>query len=111
MSSLLSSQFFELRQVVGDLEPRRLRADEDVAGRADARLVHERAHSDVDVLAVAHDREQKRTALRAARVILVLSPDDEEGVGAFRDLEPLPLDTRVWLERRAGCGPAPRAVA
>ncbi len=44
-----------LRQVIGDLEPGSLRADEDVLGRTDARRVDQRAHRDVHVGAVAHD--------------------------------------------------------
>ena len=49
----------ELRQVVRDLEPRRLRADEDVLRRPQARRVDERAERDVDVGALAHDRIQQ----------------------------------------------------
>jgi hypothetical protein len=42
MSVLLSLQLLELGQVVGDLEPGRLGADEDVSSGPDARLVDER---------------------------------------------------------------------
>ena len=45
-----------LRQVVGDGEPRRLGADEDVLGRADGRIVDQNTHGDVDEGAVANDR-------------------------------------------------------
>lgn len=51
-----------LGQVVGDCEPSRLGADEDVLGRADGRIVDEASHGDVDEGAVADDRIQERAA-------------------------------------------------
>src|SRR4051812_32842736 len=100
-----------LRQVVLDLEPRGLRPDEDVLGRPDARLVRERAERDVDVRAVADDREEQRSALRAARVILVGLADDHQLVAALPNPELLPFDPREGLERRSGRSAAVRAVA
>ena len=100
-----------LRQVVGDLEPRCLRADEDVLGRADGGRVDERSHRDVHVLAVAHDREQQRAADRAARVVQVVLSVDQQARRLPGDLELLSLDTGERLERRAGRRPAARAMA
>jgi hypothetical protein len=48
-----------LRQAVRDLEPGRLGADEDVGRRPECRCVGQRPQGDVDVRAVAHDREEE----------------------------------------------------
>ena len=56
----------------------------------------------MDVLAVAHDGEEERAAGGAACVVEVGLAVDQQPVGAFRDLELLPLDPRERLERRAG---------
>jgi hypothetical protein len=82
-----------------------------VLRRADARVVLERAHRDVDVRAVAHDRVQERAADAAARVVRLLVAPDEQRLGARDDLELLALDAGERLERRARPGPAVRAVA
>ena len=61
-----------LRQIVGDGEPRRLGADEDVLARPDGRRVDERPERDVHVLAAAEsgllegDERRARRELRAA---------------------------------------------
>ena len=56
-----------LRQVVGDVEPRRLRADEDVLGRPYARRVDQRSHRDVRVRAVpTTERQRSAFAHRAS---------------------------------------------
>src|SRR6185312_297770 len=97
--------------VVRDLEPGRLRADEDVLGRADARLVLERPHRDVHTLSLAHDREQQRPTRATARVIPHVVTPHEQVVRPLRDLELLALHAREGLERRARAGAAPRAMA
>ena len=61
-----------LRQIVGDGEPRRLRADEDVLARPDGRIVDQGAHGDVDEGAVAHHRIEQRAARLAARVVAIV---------------------------------------
>src|SRR4029079_11990325 len=67
-----------LREFVRDLEPRSFRANEDVLARPNRRLVHKRAHGDVDVGAIAHHGVEKRTADPAARVVaLVVAPDEQ----------------------------------
>ena len=81
----------ELRQVVGDLEPRRLRADEDVLGRANCRNIDERPHGDVNERAVPHNGEEEGAALRAAGVVQVFLPEDRDGVQTLGDLERLAL--------------------
>src|SRR5205085_2886578 len=73
-----SSVLLELRQVVGDLEPRRFRADEDVLRRPEARRVDEGAVRDVDVLPVANDGVEKRAAHAAACVVRVVVAVDEQ---------------------------------
>ena len=65
----LGRVFLELGKLVGDLEPWRLRADEDVRRRPDARYVDQGTHPDVHVGAAANDGEQKRSARRTTRVV------------------------------------------
>jgi hypothetical protein len=50
--------------------------------RPDRRLVLERAQRDVHVLAVAHDREEQRSADAAARVFVLLVAPGPSGVSA-----------------------------
>src|SRR5215831_18582992 len=100
-----------LSKVVGDLEPLRLRADEDVLGRADARRISERAERDVHPRAVAHDGVEQRPADAAARVVAVVVAPDQELVAAVGELELRPFDAGEGLECGAGRRPAVRAVA
>src|SRR4029453_17141042 len=93
----------ELGQVVSDLEPRRLRAYEDVLRRLHARRVDERAQRDVHKFAVADDGVEQRAAGRTARVV--------QGVPAVDELELLPLAPEERLERRARRCATARAVA
>src|ERR671931_1830163 len=72
----LARVLLELRQVVRDLEPRRLRADEDVLGRRHRRGVDERPERDVHPGAVPHDGEQERAARGAAGVVQRVVSDD-----------------------------------
>src|SRR5262245_7489617 len=58
-----------LGKVVGDLEPRRLRADEDVLLQADPRVVVERAHRHHRDVAIAVEPRQLRPAAAAEYVL------------------------------------------
>ena len=100
-----------LRQIVGDGEPRRLGADEDVLARADGRIVDQGAHGDVNEGAVAHDRIEQRAARLAVRVVAVFVAKDHEVVLAAGDAQLVALDAGERLERRAGRAPAVRAMA
>src|SRR5215468_10457585 len=70
--SLCRNMPFILRQVVGDGEPRRLGADEDMRRRPDRRIVDQRSHCDMHIGAVPDDGVKQRSARLAARVIPVL---------------------------------------
>ena len=108
--SFLSVELLELRQVVGDLEPGCLGADEDVRAGPNGGSVDERAQRDVNVGAVPHHGEEEGATRRAARVVRGFLAEDEAPIRAVRDLELLPLDAGEWLECRAGRGAAARAV-
>src|SRR5215211_2482062 len=105
-----SVKLLELRQVVGDLEPRRLRADEDVPRRPNGGSVHERPHRDVHIGALPHHGEEEGATRRTPRVVQVFLSEDEERILAVRDLELLPLDPGKRLERRAGRRATARAM-
>jgi pimeloyl-ACP methyl ester carboxylesterase len=107
----LAGVLIESREFVGDLEPGRLRADEDVLRRPDAREVDERAHRHVHVRAAPDDREEERPADPAAGVVGGVVAPNQEGVSSRHDLELLALDPRERLERGARPGAAVRAVA
>jgi hypothetical protein len=55
-SSLRLDMLAILRQAVGDLEPRRLGADENVRSRTDRGIIYQRPHRDMDEGALAHHR-------------------------------------------------------
>src|SRR5438477_1971225 len=97
-----SVELLGLRQVVGDLEPRRLGADEDVPRRPHGGSVHERSHRDVHIGAVPHHGEEEGATGSTARVVQVFLSDDKERIAAVRELELLPLDPGKRLEGRAG---------
>src|SRR5437773_5758625 len=105
-----SVKLLELRQVVGDLEPRRLGADEDVPRRPNSGSVHERSHRDVHVGALPHHGEEQRATRSTPRVVQVFLSDDKERIAAVRDLELLPLDPGKRLESRTGRRATARAV-
>ena len=100
-----------LRQIVGDGEPRRLGADEDVLARADGGIVDQGAHGDVNEGAVAHHRIEQRAARLAARVVAVVVAENHEVVCAAGDAQLVARDAGERLERRAGRAPAARAMA
>ncbi len=76
-----------LREVVGDGEPGRLRADEDVPGGTDGRGVDEGTHRDVDVGAVADQGVEEGAALAAVGVVRLVAAVDQQAVGSLRDGE------------------------
>src|SRR5947199_10139255 len=80
-----SVKLLELRQVVGDLEPRRLRADEDVPRRPKSGSVHERSHRDVHIGALPHPGAEQRATGPTARVLHVFLSDDKEQIAALRE--------------------------
>src|SRR5436309_4635146 len=79
--------FVELRQVVRDLEPRRLGADEYVLCRTDAWSVHQRPHADVHPCTVPQHGEEEGSARPAPRVVEVFLSEDGEAVQPLRDRE------------------------
>ena len=97
--------------IVGDGEPRRLGADEDVLARADGRIVDQGAHGDVDEGAVAHHRIEQRAARLAARVVAIVVAENHQVVRAAGDAQLVARDAGERLERRAGRAPAVRAMA
>lgn len=101
-----------LRQAIRDFVPRRLRADEDVFGRANAWGVDEGAHGDMGEGAVADDRVEQRAALAAAGVVVAVRiADGEAAVGAGDQLQLVDADAGEGLVRRTGGAPAVRAMA
>src|SRR5713101_666968 len=94
-----------LRQVVGDGEPRRLGADEDVPARTDAGVVQKASQGDMDEGAVADDRIEQRAAAPAVRVVSVVVALDQEIVLALGEAELAALDAGERLEGRTR-GPA-----
>src|SRR5215210_1592993 len=103
-------QLVELRQVVSDLEPWRLRPDKDVGRRAHAWLVGQRSQRDVNTIGV-DQREEQRPAEAATRVVVRGVTEDQKRVAALLDLELLPFDAGERFERRARAGAAAGAVA
>src|SRR5262245_28865067 len=84
--------FLILGQVVGDREPRRLGAYEDVLARADAGRVDQRAEQDVHECAVAHDGVEERATHGAAHVARVWLAVDEQAVAATAQVQLAALD-------------------
>src|SRR5437879_2665367 len=70
--------FRVLGQVVGNCEPWRLGADEDVHGRADGRIVDERSHANVDEGPGADDRIEKGAAHFAADIVAIFVAEDQQ---------------------------------
>src|SRR5882724_4475300 len=60
LRSSLRRKLFELREIVGDLEPFSLRPDEDVSRRPHARVRIQRSHPDVDDSEIVTAGEQRR---------------------------------------------------
>src|SRR5437773_9969188 len=80
-----SVKLLELRQVVGDLEPRRLRADEDVPCRPNGGSVLERSHRYVHIGAVPHYGEEEGATGGTPRVVQVFRSEDKERIPAVRE--------------------------
>src|ERR1700682_1845311 len=101
---------FVLRKIVGNCEPPRLGADEDVLGRADGRIVHESPHGDMDKCAIPDDRIEQRAAYLAVRIVAVFVAKDHEVVLALSDTQSVAPDAGEWLEGRPSRPPTIRAV-
>jgi hypothetical protein len=90
-----------LRQVVSDLEPGRLRADENMPARPDGRIIAERTHGDMYESSLANDRKQEGTACAAAGIVGSSIAEDHKSVGAFDEAKLVTLDSGKRLEGRA----------
>jgi hypothetical protein len=99
---------FVLRQAVGDREPGRLGADEDVSVRPDARIVDQRAHGDVNEGPVTDHRIKDRAADCAVGVVSVLVAVGKKTILSLDDGQFRALDAGERLEGRAGRSPAVR---
>src|SRR5262245_31866869 len=97
-----------LRQVVGDGEPGRLGADEDMPLRPDGRLVDQRPHRDMDILAIADQRIEQRPARPAVGVVRLfdVATVDQQLVLPMCDHELATLDSSERLEGCTGGAPA-----
>src|SRR5688572_5072105 len=107
----LRSQLLVLRQIVGDGEPGRLRADMDMRGRVQAGSVGEGAVRHMHAGAIAHHRIEQRAAVLAEGVVNVGRAVDRKTLRAFGEGELVALDAAERLEGRSGRAPALRAVA
>src|SRR5262245_21048811 len=101
----------ELRQVVRDFEPWRLRSHEDVLVGPNRRCVDHGSKGHMNIGAVADDGIEQRTAGRAVSVMGVGLADDQELIAPLDHLQLRPLDAGEGLKRRAGGAAAVRAVA
>jgi hypothetical protein len=91
-----------LRKIVGDGEPRRLGANEDVRRGADGGLITESAERHMNVPALANQGVQEGAALGASGVMGEFLPEDEQVSGPVHELELLPLDAGEWFEGSTG---------
>jgi hypothetical protein len=101
----------ELREVIRDFEPGRLRSHEDVLVGPNRGCVDHGSQGDMNIGAAADDRIEQRTAGRAVSVMGVGLADDQQLVAPLDQLHFRPLDTGEGLERRAGGAATVRAVA
>ena len=102
---------FVLGQVIGNCEPLRLGADEDMLARADGRIIDKGTHGDVDEGAVADDRIEQRAAHLTVCIVAGFIAKDHEVVLALGDVQLVALEASERLEGRASRPPAVRAVA
>lgn len=101
-----------LRQLVSDRKPWSLGADENVGARANARRVIKRSQRNVNELTAANHRKQQAAAYPAMNIVRsTFMAKDHPAVFAVSNVQLVTLDTREWLECRAGCPPAVRAMA
>src|SRR3954467_6765438 len=101
-----------LRQVVRDLIPRGLRADEHVRGRLQRRLIDQRSIRNPHMRAIRCDPVDKREALRAVRLMdRVGLAEQGQRVAPLGDRERVALDLAPGHEGRARPGTTVRAVA
>jgi hypothetical protein len=106
-----SVELIVLRESVGDGEPRRLRADEDVRRGTDGRFIAKRPERYVDELTFSNHGIKEGTALRAPCVVGKFLSEDEQGFGPLAEDELLTLDTRERLEGSPSSAAAVRAMA
>src|SRR6266446_5402409 len=99
------------RQVVADLVPWRLGADEDMSGGPDRGRIDKRSHRDMDEGAVAHHGIEQRAAAAAVCVMGLVVAVNQQTIPAPGDAELLARNSGERLERRAGGAPAIRAMA
>lgn len=86
-------EFWELRQTVGDLEPRCLGTNEDMGCGLDRWRVDQSAQGDMDKSVLADDGEQQGAAGSAVDVVRVGGVAvDQNCVGALNDPQMIPCD-------------------
>ncbi len=91
------------RKIVGNLEPRRLGADEDVLRRPNGRIVDQSPHGDVNVRSVPNDGEHQGATEFAVGVVAALFAVDQEVGDTTDELE---LGTSNTVENgMSGCAP------
>ncbi len=95
-----------LGKIVGDGEPRRLGANEDMRPRADGGIIDEGSHGDMGEGTIADDRIEQRAAQVAVRVVGIRFANGHEVVLAFGDAQSVAPDAGEWLEGRTGRPPA-----
>jgi hypothetical protein len=98
----LLPELLMLRKIVGDGEPRRLRANEDVRRGADGGLITESAERHMNVLALANQGVEEGATLGAPGVMCEFFPENEQVSGPVHQLELLPLDAGEWFEGSTG---------
>jgi hypothetical protein len=69
-----------------------------VSGRADRRIIDESSHGDVDELAVADHRIEKRAARLTMGVVAVLVAIDQKAVPTLGDAQLVALDAGERFE-------------
>lgn len=111
-AGILRRKFVILRQCIGDFVPWRLRADKQMALRANPGCIDERAQRHMDIGAFAHHGIEQRAAAPTMDIV--------RGVGVSIDhhvtltllkTQACALDTGERLERRTRRAPALRAMA
>lgn len=88
----------KLRQIVGDREPRRLGANENMFAWLYRRSIDQRSHGDVSISTVANNGVDQRSAYFAVRVIAIFFTEDHEVVLPRCKDQLLTFDTCERLE-------------
>src|SRR5882757_6907697 len=100
-----------LRQIVRDLVPRGLGADENMGARPDRGGVDQGSHGDMDPFSFADPGIKQRAAAGTVGVVSSVVPENDALVLASDDAELAVLDPGERLEGGAGGAAAVRAVA